>query len=501
MLTSATLFALALTCTGAAGELDAAQRASIEAAVHAAVPRLNDPLKDTAHTGESTLADQTDVSITAYNNNRALVRDRRAVKLLPGEVSLKFMDVAAQIMPETVSLQSISSPGELAILEQNYEYDLMSPNALLNKYVGRNVRLVNRSSEYAFDEIEATLLSNNEGPVYQVGNDIYLGHPGSVVLPEIPEELIAKPSLIWLLDNAGTDHSVEVTYLTGGISWKADYVIRLAKDEQSLDVEGWVTLTNESGATYNNAELKLVAGDVNIVEPNMDVRQMRTLAMPAIGGPMPVEESFAEYHLYTLPRRTTIKQNQTKQVSLLRAAGAAVTKSYEFRGQEHYYMDPSPIGPEHVGVILSVNNTETNQLGFPLPAGIMRVYQEDSSGMLQFSGEDRIKHTPKDETVRLRLGNAFDITGERAHTDFQRIGDGVTESTFRIVLRNHKEQDITVDVVEPIPGDWTVIEASHEHIQKDAHTAVFRIPVPAGGTAELNYRVRVTLGETQFRVR
>lgn len=457
-----------------------------------AAPQLNDPLKAGASPGESTVAEQTDVAITAYNNNRALVRDRRTIKLLPGEVSLTFMDVAAQIIPETVSLTSLSSPGDLAILEQNYEYDLMSPQALMQKYVGRNVRLINKSSDYSFFEESATLLSNNDGPIYQIGNDIYLGHPGSVVLPEIPDELIAKPSLIWLLNNRGTDHEVEVTYLTNGISWKADYVVTLAKDEQSLNLEGWVTLTNESGTQYTNAQLKLVAGDVNIVQPERQFFKGRGMEMAmADAAPMMQEESFAEYHLYTLARRTTIKQNQTKQVSLLRADGIGAKKVYEFRGPGHYYTQQMPQFPEHVGVMLEVENKEANQLGIPLPAGVMRVYQEDSEGMLQFSGEDQIKHTPKDETVRLRLGNAFDIVGERTQTDFNRIGNNIYESAYTIVLRNHKEQDITVDVVETIPGDWSMLQSSIEHVKKDAQTAVFSVPVPADGEVELTYRVRV----------
>ena len=483
----------AIPASAAADTTDAS--ALREAAIRAAsgaVPRLNDPLKAMAAQGETTQADQTDVAITAYNNNRALVRDRRTIKLLPGDVGLRFMDVAAQIIPETVSLKSLTSPGELSILEQNYEYDLMNPQALMDKYVGRNVRLINKSSDYSFFEVDATLLSNNDGPIYQIGNEIYLGHPGSVVLPEIPEDLIAKPSLIWLLDNAGTDHEVEVTYLTNGVSWRADYVVRLTGDEGHLDLDGWVTLTNESGTTYNNAELKLVAGDVNVVQPQMEMQRFKTMDMAVAAAPMmPQEEYFAEYHLYTMPRRTTIKQNQTKQVSLLRAEGVAVKKVYEFRGQEYYYMQPVPMAPEHVGVFLEIENDEDNQMGMPLPAGIMRVYQEDSSGMLQFSGEDQIKHTPKDETVRLRLGNAFDVVGERTQTDFTRVSNNVHEASFTVVLRNHKDLDVTVDIVETIPGDWTVLESSHSPVKKDARTAVFSIPVPADGEVEMSYRVRV----------
>jgi hypothetical protein len=457
--------------------------------------KLADPLKESASPGESTLADQTDVAITAYNTNRALVRDRRTIKLLPGEMTLKFMDVAAQIMPETVSLKSVSNPGGLQILEQNYEYDLMTQASLLNKYVGKNVRLINKSNDLSFIEETATLLSNNDGPIYQINDDIYLGHPGSVVLPEIPEELIAKPSLIWLLNNGGTDHEVEVTYLTNGVSWKADYVATLSKDEKTIDLEGWVTLTNESGAQYTNAQLKLVAGDVNVVQnapmPMMAKgAAMEMMAFDAAAAPMQ-QEAFGEYHLYTLPRRTTIKQNQSKQVSLLRADGATVTKVYEFRGPGHYYSQPTESTPEHIGVTLKLKNEEANKLGMPLPAGIMRVYQEDSSGMLQFTGEDNVKHTPKDEEITLRLGNAFDVMGERTQTEFNVVGVNVHQSSYKIVLRNHKDTAVTVDVVETIPGDWKILEASHPHVKKDAQTAVFTIPVPVDGEVELTYQAQV----------
>jgi hypothetical protein len=477
--------ALALPALAPAQEAAPAEKPSL---------KLADPLKESASPGESTLNDQTDVAITAYNTNRALVRDRRTIKLLPGEMTLKFMDVAAQIMPETVSLKSISNPGDLQILEQNYEYDLMSQSSLMEKYVGKGVRLVNKSNDMSFVEESATLLSNNDGPIYQIGDDIYLGHPGSVVLPEIPDELIAKPSLIWLLNNAGTDHEVEVTYMTNGVSWKADYVATLSKDEKTLDLEGWVTLTNESGTQYTNAQLKLVAGDVNMVQPPVPMMAkarggMEMMAMDA-AAPMQ-QEAFGEYHLYTLPRRTTIKQNQSKQVSLLRADGAAVTKVYEFRGQGHYYTQPTPSQPEHISVTLKLKNEEANKLGMPLPAGIMRVYQEDSSGMLQFTGEDQVKHTPKDEEVSLRLGNAFDVMGERIQTEFNIVGTNVHQSSYKILLRNHKDTAVTVEVVENIPGDWKIVESSHPHVKKDAQTAVFTIPVPVDGEVELTYQAQI----------
>lgn len=443
---------------------------------------------------ETTLADQTDVAVTVYNNNLALVRDKRKMSLPSGEIELKFGDVAAQIRPETVSLRSLTEAGSLAILEQNYAYDLMSPAKLMEKYVGKKVKLVNFSNEIGFTEKEAELLSVNDGNIFKVGEEIYLGHPGNIVLPQIPENLIAKPSLIWLLQNARADHEVEVTYLTGGIEWKADYVVSLDKAEKKLHIEGWVTLNNQSGAQFTNAQLKVVAGEVNVVQPPPPPAPMlakRGIAMAEAAMPMR-EEAFAEYHLYTLPRRTTIKQNESKQVSLLTASDVGVEKIYEFRGNEGFYSQPMPpMKEQKVGVFLKFANKKENQLGMPLPAGIMRVYQEDSDGMQQFAGEDSIKHTPKDEDVRLRLGNAFDVVGERTQTDFQRISDNVFECSFEIKIRNHKETDISVDIVEPMTSDWTILDKSHEFVKKDARTAIFTVPVPKDGETVVTYRVRV----------
>jgi len=423
------------------------------------------------------------------------VRDRRSITLPAGESSLRFMDVAASVLPETVTLRSISNPGALRILEQNYEFDLMSPEKLMEKYVGRDVLLVNKSSEVTFNEQPATLLSVNNGPIYQVDGKIYLGHPGNVVLPEIPDELIAKPTLVWLLANDATNHEVEATYLTEGMNWRADYVLTLNQEETALNIEGWVTLTNQSGTTYNNAQLKLIAGDVNIVQPERR-REMKMAMMDMAAGapPMMEEEAFAEYHLYTLQRRTTIKESQTKQVSLLNGSNVAVEKHYEFRGDVNFYRGPiEAIRDQNADVFMTFQNREENGLGMPLPGGIMRVYQADESGMLQFSGEDRIRHTPKNEAVRLTLGKAFDVVGDRTQDDYKALGPNMREceSAFTISVRNRKDTAIKVDVVEPMPGEWTIMNESAPYVKKDAHTAIFTLDVPADGEVKLNYRVRI----------
>jgi hypothetical protein len=449
---------------------------------------------------ESTLADQKSVEVTAYNNNLALVKDRRAVTLKTGEISLRFGDVAAQIKPETVSLRSISQDGSIQIFEQNYEYDLMSPEKLMEKYVGKKVKLVNFSNDVSFTEgarkpdyQEAELLSMNNGPIFRVNNEIYLGHPGNVVLPEIPENLIAKPSLIWVLNNAAANQEIEVTYLTGGLQWTADYVITLDKSETALDLKGWVTLNNQSGAQYTNAKLQLVAGEVNIATPPPMPMQKRALAAAAMEmAPQMHEEAFSEYHLYTLERPATIKDNQSKQVSLLTAQGVKVEKKYEYRGEQHFYFSQfGELKDQKVAAMLKFRNDEKNKIGMPLPAGIMRVYQPDSGGSLQFSGEDRIGHTPKDEDVTLKLGNAFDVVAERKQTDFKMISNGVYESAFEIKIRNHKTTAIKVDVVEPMTSDWRILEKSHDFVKRDAFTAVFTVDVPKDGETTVTYRVQV----------
>lgn len=448
-------------------------------------------------THASTEAQQTDVAITVYNGGRALVRDRRNVTLSEGEVALQFKDVAERIMPETVSLRAMNAPDALRILEQNYEYDLLSPDKLMEKYIGRQVRLVNKDNDYNFTEVPATLLSVNGGAVYRVGEDIYLGHPGTVVLPEIPEELIARPTLVWLLRSARTDYEVEASYLTGGITWKADYVLRLDQAGKTGDLEGWVTLQNQSGAAYRNALLKLVAGDVNLVQPEMRGRQMEMMALayaPAAKADMAgmEQEAFGEFHLYTLPRRTTIRSNQTKQVSLLGAAGVETRRVYEVEAGQWYYTQQ--MGEEKnlkPTAYLLFDNKEANKMGMPLPGGVVRVYQEDRSGALQFTGEDRIQHTPKDEEVRLRLGTVFDVVVDRKQTDYRRVADQVHTASYEFSVRNRKDEDVVIDLVERFGGEWTLLEKSIEPEKRDAFTAVFHVPVPAGGEVTVTYRVQV----------
>ncbi len=446
---------------------------------------------------KSTIDDQVAVEVTVYNNNLGLIKDTQKVDLSPGEGELRFMDVASHIMPVTVHAKSLNYPDDFSILEQNYEYDLMNVNKLLDKYVGKKIKIIvwNEFQDRK-ETVEATLLSNNQDQIYKINDEIFLGHPGIKVLPEIPENLIAKPTLTWLYDNKSKDgHDLEVSYLTNNISWKADYVVVLNKDDTSADISGWVTLDNKSGATYNNASLKLIAGDVHRAEEVFKDRVYMMKQMERAAAPQFEEKAFFEYHIYDLQRKTTIKDKQTKQVNLLEAIGAEVQKELLVYGIKSYftrlYHGQTP--KQTINVYVKFKNTKDNNLGMPLPAGIMRLYKRDDEESLQFIGEDKIGHTPKDEEVRLKIGKAFDVVAERIQTDFKQITTRLHETEWEITLRNHKKEDVTVGIVEPLYGNWTVISNSHPYKKVDAFTIRFDIDVPKDKEVKTKYRVRVGL--------
>jgi hypothetical protein len=445
---------------------------------------------------DSTGRDRTAVAVTVYNDGRGLVREERSLALPSGESAVRFTDVAEKIEAPTVHVAVLDGPG-VSVLEQNYEYDLLSPRKLLEKYVGQTVTLVQQKmvdSTTVEESVPATLLSTNDGTVWRIGDRIVANPPYQrLVFPSVPESLIAHPTLVWQVDAAGGGRRrIEVAYLTGGMSWAADYVLALDPEETTGGLQGWVTLQNQSGTGYENALVKLVAGDVHRAPEERPVVPMALEARMAGAAPMP-EETFFEYHLYTLPRPTTLKQNQTKQVQLLDAPRVALDKVYELRGSGGYYRGPwsGARGQDKVRVILKLRNSEQAGLGLPLPKGVVRVYKRDRAGSPQFVGEDRIDHTPKGETVALELGNAFDVSAERKQTDFDRIADRVFESAWEVRLRNAKETPVTVRVVEPIGGDWTMLEHSHPYEKTEAFEATFPVTVEPGQESVLRYRVRV----------
>ena len=446
----------------------------------------------------STLDDQTELALTVYNSDLALVRDVRTLRLPRGVSDLRFMDVAATVNPATVHFRSLTEPARLGVLEQNYEYDLLEPEKLLHKYVGRDVTLVRHGSK-GEEAITARLLSYNNAPVWQIGNEIVTGmHADHIRFPELPGNLFARPTLIWSLNNeGGTSHRVEASYLATKLSWNADYVLTVARDDRIADLDGWVTVRNGSGTAFRNASLQLVAGELNRVRQMFDRMeadvQLRAAA-PAASEAM-AQEAFSDYHLYTLPRKTSVNNNQTKQVSMLDASEFPVVKRYVVNGQAFYYRNAqNPGAPikDVVQVFYQFKNEKAVGLGMPMPAGTVRVYQADSKGGVQFVGEDRIGHTPKDETLKLKIGNAFDVVAERKQVDFQRIAPNVYDVEYEVVLRNHKTAPITVEVNEPIGGTWRILRSTHQATKTDAWAAQFNVPVAADGEVKVNYRLRVT---------
>jgi hypothetical protein len=448
----------------------------------------------------TTLSDQTDLAVTVYNSNIALVRDVRQLQLPSGTFRLKFMDIAATVNPATVHFRSVNEPDKVGVIEQNYEYDLLEPSKLLNKYVGKEVTIVrtymeNNTTKY--EEIKATLLANNNGPVWKIGNDIVTGSLGETYrFPDVPPNLYDRPTLLMSLENSGSrKQTIEASYLANSLSWNADYVLTVARDDKAADLDGWVTLTNNSGTAFHNAKLQLVAGDLNRLPQAVGgvAVNAREMSM-AKAAPQFQQENFSEYHLYSLGRRTSVEDKETKQISLLEGSGVPVEKMFVVNGQNFYYRNAQTPGAplkDPVQVFYKFKNEEKGGLGIPLPAGNVRVYQKDSKGGLLFVGEDHIDHTPKDESVTVKIGNAFDVVAERKQTDFKKIADRVFEMEYSITLRNHKDAPITVQVNEPIGGDWEMLSSSYPATKTAAFAAQFNVPVKANGESVLTYRVRV----------
>ncbi len=452
------------------------------------------------NTATSTLDNQVDLAVTVYNADIALVRDTRTIQLPGGVSDLHFMDIAATVNPASVHFRSLTDPTRVQVLEQNYEYDLLDPEKLLRKYVGRDVTLMRqRSANGATVEegVTARLLSYNGAPVWRIDGEVVTGLSADHIrFPELPGNLFARPTLIWTLDNRGAvAHRVEAAYLASKLQWKADYVLTVSRDDRAADLDGWVTVVNSSGTAFPNARLQLVAGELNRVRQAMVMARANRSALAAEAAAPPMqEEAFSDYHLYTLDRKTSINNNATKQVSMLAATGFPVQKRYVVNGQPDFYRSemPGAAMKTPVDVFYQLTNEQKAGLGMPMPSGVVRVYQADSRGGVQFVGEDRIGHTPKDETLNLKIGTAFDVTADRKQTDFQRVAPNVYELAYQVTLRNHKTTPVTVEVNEPIGGSWRMMRASAEWKKTAAFAAQFTIPLPVDGTTVLDYRVRVT---------
>ena len=455
-------------------------------------------------------AEEEGVAVTVYSGGFSVVKERRKVALVEGRNSLRFDGVAAQIDGSTVTFRSLTDTAGTSVLEQSFEYDLASANRVLERCVGGPITIQPKDS----GPIEGTLLSFDaqtlvvkDARIRVLRRDENLKE---ISFPDLPGGLVTKPTLMWMVaaGKAGT-HLVETAYETGGMGWNADYSAILSADEKTADLSAWVTMRNQSGATYRDATLKLVAGDVNRAQPPQAPR--RSAGEKSFGALNAdagfAEKSFFEYHMYTLGRPTTLPDRSIKQIELFDpVAGVPVRKVYLYDGMRglnpwtgggaNVDQNFGAVGNQKVGVYVEVENRKDNGMGMPLPAGRVRVHKRDEAdGFPELVGEDRIDHTPKDEKVRLKMGDAFDIVGERKQSHFQvdRSARWVRE-TYEIRLRNHKAEPVEVLVSERLYRwvNWEIEVKSHDFVKKDAQLVHFPVKVPKDGEVVVTYTVKYT---------
>lgn len=446
------------------------------------------------------------VAVTVYNQGSALVQDRRTFTFETGINNIDFTDVAASIDPTSVSFTSLADPQGTIVLEQNYAYDLVNSDALLRRYIDQNIQVTtDDGTVYAGQLLSGRggdlILSQADGQVVVVRSAAVR----DIRFPELPDGLITRPTLRWLVQAAQAgEQLVELTYLTGGLSWTADYIILLGAGNQTLDLNGWVTLNNTSGTTYRDAQLKLVAGDVaRLPSPQVRMEMMDEMAVMPMAAPEPsvAQREFFEYRLYEITRPVTIGDNETKQVEFVTGAQVPAITFYVFDASAPFYGYGRPItdryyfdtGVTNVQSFLEFSTGEDEGLDADLPAGRVRVYQEDIDGAALLIGENRIDHTPKGELVRLYLGNAFDLVGERIQTDFRLISDNVIQETYEIRLRNRKDSE-TVEIRVPERlfrwSNWEILSASEDYTRLNAHTIEFRAEVEPNKEHVITYTVQ-----------
>lgn len=445
----------------------------------------------------STVRDRELVNVTVYNGTMSLVHDRRRFSLAEGVNRIAWRDVSANMDATSALLEDLDGSG-VQVLEQNLDYDLLNPSALLQKYVGRDVIVVHDpqfAGQHETRETARILAANDGNVILRYRDRIETEVRGHIIFPTATGTFRDQPTLVLDLDSArGGPQTVDLSYLTSGLSWSADYIGSLTADEKHMNLTGLVTLTNQSGTSYDDARVQLVAGNVNVVTPTV-LKSIAHVSANDAYGPNAQQENYFEYHLYTLGRRTTIENNQTKQVTLLAAHDVSIRKTLELRGSAYYYQNANAdLGDKlPVGVFVSFDN-RGGEMGIPLPGGVVRLYMNDSHGLSQFLGSDSIQHTPKNETVRLHLGDSFDVTANKKQTDFQFVGmrSCSTISSYEVRLGSAKPQAQDVLVVEPIPAQWTILEESLPHVKSSSSTATWTVHVPAESHATLKYTSRVT---------
>lgn len=423
------------------------------------------------------------LDLTVYNRDLALVREARELDLPGGPVRIEFRDVPARIDPTSLRVEGGAG---FSLQEQNYEFDLLSRDRVLQKYVGREVTWLQEDGS----AVTGTLLGMNDGPVYRVDGRIVFEVPGRIALPDLPADLRERPTLVWLVQ---TDKArrprVEASYLTGGISWKTDYVLDLDDAGRKAALQAWVTLDNQSGGGYEGATLRLVAGDVNRVSAPRPRVMYDSLAMSAAPeGKGFSESALYDYHLYTLDRPVDLKDRQIKQINLFEHDGVPVERLYRLRADVAVARAGDGLLP--VEVAYRFRNDKAAGLDLPLPAGVFRVYG-DSDGGRQLLGEDSIEHTPKGEAVRLTVGRAFDVVGERVVVRTERLGDRGQRLTVKVTLRNHKTEKVTVEVAERAWGEWNITASTLPVRRISATEFAFDVPVAADGETVLDYTLEM----------
>ena len=427
-----------------------------------------------------------EVSVTVYNSNLGVVHEIRALSFEKGTGRVSFTDVPSQIDPTSVGFEITDPSRSAVILEQNYAYDLVSPEKIYSKYIDKKIDLFDKAGNM----YSGTLLSFTNG-AFVLKNDagkvqiIRLEQVVNANFPELPEGLVTRPTLFWLYDSDFSGKAdCEVSYQTAGIDWSAEYVGILSGDEKKLDLTGWSSINNRSGATFKDATLKLIAGDIHrapIPRPRAPMGMADEAVLMKASAAGFEEKEFFEYHMYTLPRKATIADNEIKQIALFDPASTAIKKEY-------YYQPES--NPTKVKVVIKFTNSKESGLGIPLPAGRTRIFKADDDGSMVLLGEDNIDHTPRDEEVKLTIGYAFDISAEEKVLNYNRISPQIDEREYEIDLRNHKKENVTIKIEKKLYGDWEVTQSSHEFNKKDANTLTFEVPVKADGKETIKYTVR-----------
>ena len=437
------------------------------------------------------------LTLTVYNQNLGLVSESRRVDLPAGESLLAIEDVSGQMQPETVLL---SAPG-LRIVEQSLDADLLTPQRLLQASLGRSVQLIRSHPETGADIVEeATVLSLAGGLVLQVGERVEINPPGRIAFTSLPAGLRSEPALLARVfpGQAGAS-DLQIDYLTGGLSWRADYVARLNAASDRLDLSALVTLTNATDTDFEGATLRLVAGEVNTagpVQPPRPVLMARAESMAAMAPAqdMAAPVAAADRYVYSVERPVTLRRGETKQIPLMSAENVKVVREYRFEGLASAYRGGPGETPVNAAIVLTLENDPDLGLGAPLPAGSVRVYGPSESGEAAtlFLGADGIDHTPEGEKARLTIGEAFDVTARSELLVDERLSSSSYETGRKITVKNAKDEAVEVVVAGDLPRGWTLREESAPHELENANRIAWRLTVPAGGEAELTYRIRVS---------